>query len=39
MKTGLNVAISRAWGGALILLILVLILFMVARILGGRGRK
>ena len=38
MKTGLNVAISRAWGGALILLILVLILFMTARLLGGRKR-
>lgn len=38
MKTGLNVAISRAWGGALILLILVLILFVTARLLGGRKR-
>ena len=38
MKTGLNVAISRAWGGALILLILVLILFIAARLLGGRKR-
>ena len=34
----LNVAISRAWGGALILLILVLILFVTARLLGGRKR-
>ncbi len=39
MKTGLNVAISRAWGGALILLILVLILFIAARLLGGRKKK
>ena len=38
MKTGLDVAITRAWGGALILLILVLILFISARLLSGKKR-
>ena len=38
MKTGLDVAISRAWGGALILLTLVLILFIAARLLSGKKR-
>ncbi|MCX6447518.1 MAG: phosphate ABC transporter permease PstA [Actinobacteria bacterium] len=38
MKTGLDVAISRAWGGALILLTLVLILFITARLLSGKKR-
>lgn len=38
LKTGLNVAISRAWAGSLILLSLVFILFMAARFLSGRKR-
>lgn len=38
MKTGLNIAITRAWGGALILLTLVLILFITARLLSGKRR-
>lgn len=38
MKTGLDVAITRAWGGALILLTLVLILFITARLLSGKKR-
>ena len=29
--------IQRAWTGALVLLILVLVLFVTARMLGGRG--
>lgn len=38
MKTGLDIAITRAWGGALILLTLVLILFITARLLSGKKR-
>jgi phosphate transport system permease protein len=38
MKTGLEVAVNRAWGGALILLTLVLILFISARLLSGKKR-
>ena len=38
MKTGLDVAVTRAWGGALILLTLVLILFITARLLSGKKR-
>mgnify|MGYP003345208595 FL=1 len=38
LKTGLNVAISRAWAGSLILLSLVFVLFMAARFLSGRKR-
>lgn len=38
MKTGLDVAITRAWGGALILLSLVLVLFISARLLSGKKR-
>ena len=38
MKTGLDVAITRAWGGALILLALVLVLFISARLLSGKKR-
>jgi len=30
-------AIQRAWTGALVLLMLVLVLFVIARIIGGRG--
>jgi phosphate transport system permease protein len=38
MRTGLEVALTRAWGGALILLTLVLILFITARLLSGKKR-
>jgi phosphate transport system permease protein len=38
MRTGLEVALTRAWGGALILLALVLILFVSARLLSGKKR-
>lgn len=38
MRTGLDVAITRAWGGAFILLTLVLILFVSARLLSGKKR-
>ena len=38
MKTGLEVAVSRAWGGALILLTIVLMLFITARLLSGKKR-
>jgi phosphate transport system permease protein len=38
MKTGLEVAVNRAWGGALILLTIVLILFISARLLSGKKR-
>jgi phosphate transport system permease protein len=39
LRTGLNVAIDRAWTGALVLLILVTILFALARFVGGRQNK
>ena len=39
LRTGLNVAIDRAWTGALVLLILVTILFALARFVGGRQKK
>jgi phosphate transport system permease protein len=38
MRTGLEVAVTRAWGGAFILLTLVLILFISARLLSGKKR-
>jgi phosphate transport system permease protein len=38
MRTGLEVALTRAWGGAFILLTLVLILFISARLLSGKKR-
>ncbi len=38
MRTGLEVALTRAWGGAFILLTLVLILFVSARLLSGKKR-
>ena len=38
MRTGLDVAITRAWGGAFILLTLVLVLFISARLLSGKKR-
>ena len=36
---GTDTALTRAWGGALVLLFLILILFTVARVVGGRSRK
>ena len=39
LETGLNVAISRAWTGALVLLILVSLLFTLARVIGGRVKS
>jgi phosphate transport system permease protein len=38
MRTGLDIAISRAWTGALVLLILVLALFIFARLLSGKRK-
>ena len=38
MRTGLDIAISRAWTGALVLLILVLTLFIFARLLSGKRK-
>jgi len=38
MRTGLDIAISRAWAGALVLLILVLTLFIFARLLSGKRK-
>lgn len=38
MRTGLEVALTRAWGGAFILLTLVLILFVTARSMSGKKR-
>lgn len=38
MRTGLDVAISRAWTGALVLLMLVLTLFIFARTLSGKRK-
>jgi phosphate transport system permease protein len=38
MRTGLDVAITRAWSGAFILLTLVLVLFISARLLSGKKR-
>ena len=32
-----NAQVQRAWTGALVLLALVLVLFVIARIIGGRG--
>lgn len=39
LATGLNVAIDRAWTGALVLLILVSVLFTLARAVGGRSKS
>ena len=39
LRTGLNVAIDRAWTGALVLMILVTVLFALARFVGGRQKK
>ncbi len=36
---GTDTALTRAWGGALVLMTLILILFTVARIFGGRANK
>jgi phosphate transport system permease protein len=38
MRSGLDIAISRAWTGALVLLMLVLVLFIFARILSGKRK-
>jgi phosphate transport system permease protein len=38
MRTGLDIAISRAWTGALVLLVLVLTLFIFARLLSGKRK-
>lgn len=39
LASGLNIAIDRAWTGALVLLALVTLLFTFARFVGGRTRK
>jgi len=39
LATGLNVAIDRAWTGALVLLVLVSVLFSLARAIGGRTKS
>lgn len=36
---GTDLALTRAWGGALVLLSLILVLFVVARTVGGRTKK
>lgn len=36
---GTDLALTRAWGGALVLLSLILLLFIVARTVGGRTKK
>lgn len=36
---GTETALTRAWGGALVLMMIILVLFSVARIFGGRGQK
>ena len=36
---GTDTALTRAWGGALVLMALILILFTTARIFGGRAKK
>lgn len=38
-SVGTDVALTRAWGGALVLLSLILLLFIVARTVGGRIKK
>jgi phosphate transport system permease protein len=38
MRTGLEIAVSRAWAGALVLLFLVLALFIFARLLSGKQK-
>lgn len=38
MRTGLDIAISRAWTGALVLLMIVLVLFIFARMLSGNRK-
>jgi phosphate transport system permease protein len=39
LTSGLNVAIDRAWTGALVLLVLVTVLFTFARVIGGRTKS
>lgn len=36
---GTDTALTRAWGGALVLMVLILILFTTARLVGGRTKK
>lgn len=36
---GTDTALTRAWGGAFVLLTLILILFVVARLVGGRTKR
>jgi phosphate transport system permease protein len=36
-RQDLPTSVQRAWNGALVLLVLVLVLFVIARIIGGRG--
>lgn len=38
-KVGTDEAITRAWGGALVLLVFISTLFVLARVLAGRSRK
>ncbi len=38
LNTGLDIAIARAWTGALVLLVLVSVLFTLARAFGGRAK-
>ena len=38
LRTGLNIAIDRAWTGALVLMLLVLILFILARLSSGKKK-
>jgi phosphate transport system permease protein len=39
LASGINVAIDRAWTGALVLLVLVTVLFTLARFVGGRAKS
>jgi phosphate transport system permease protein len=36
---GTDTALTRAWGGALVLMVLILVLFSAARLFAGRGNK
>jgi phosphate transport system permease protein len=38
MRTGIDIAVSRAWTGSLVLLMLVLTLFIFARLLSGKRK-
>ena len=41
LRTGTDLSLARAWGGALVLIALIVLLSVTARLLGGRnkGRK